>query len=121
MTTRILAQDEYAGRLAGTELEAIWPHLPQTAQVIAVEGPDGRLVACWAVYPLVHAEGCWIAPDQRGNPRVARTLIREMFEAVRRLGAATVQTASVEDHVAALAQRLGGVELPGRHFAVRVR
>lgn len=120
MLTRLLDRSEWPTKLEGTELETVWPHLPEGAQVVAVEN-DGVLVACWAVYPLVHVEGVYIKPEYRGNPRVVRHLLRGMTATAQGMGAQTVQTAAVDDQVADFALRLGSVELPGRHFSLRVR
>jgi hypothetical protein len=53
--TRLLPREEWA-RLAGTELETVYPVLPQGSHVIVIED-DGRIVGCWAVYPQWHVHG----------------------------------------------------------------
>lgn len=118
MTTRILPPAEY-GRLEGTELEAIAPILPAGSAVVVVEDGD-RIVACWALLPLVHVEGCWIDPAYRGNPRVAARLLRGMTDTAAALGARTVLTAALTPEVEGLIGKLGGEALPGRHFVVNV-
>jgi hypothetical protein len=116
MQTRILPRAEY-GRLVGTELEAIADQLPETAHVIVVEdGPE--LLACWALLTFVHAECVWITPSARGNPRVMRRLLAGMKQTALAMGAQRVWTAALTDHVADLCGRIGGVELPGRHFGL---
>ncbi len=119
MDTRILPRDEYA-KLAGTELEAVAPHLPATAQVVVVEDSDNEIVACWAVYPLVHVEGVWIAPKHRGKSAAARQLLRGMRLTARRMGALAVNTASVSADVSNMLRKLGAVQLEGEHFSLRV-
>jgi N-acetylglutamate synthase-like GNAT family acetyltransferase len=119
MTTRSLPRAEWP-RLAGTELEAVWPYLPAGAEVIAVED-DGQIVGCWAVFPLVHVEGIWIAPEHRGRGSVARRLLGGMRRAARAMGARAVNTAATSAEVAAMLEKLGGVELRGRHFAVTIK
>lgn len=117
--SRLLERSEWAEKLVGTELELVHPHLPAGAQVVAVE--DGaQLVACWALFPVVHVEGVYIKPEYRGNPRVVRRLIHGMQQTALAMGAQAVCTAAIEDHVADFALRLGAVELPGRHFSLCV-
>lgn len=118
MTTRILPVSEYR-RLVGTELETVWPHLPAEAQVIVVEdGP--QIVGCWAVFPLVHVEGLWVHPDHRGKVSVGRRLLAQMVATAREMGAQAVNTAAVSPEVAAMIESCGGVELQGRHYALRI-
>lgn len=116
MTLRILPRDEWP-KLAGTELEAVWPHLPETACVVVVEDND-RIVGCWAIYRLVHCEGAWIDPEYRGNPRVVRRLISGMANVAQAMGGHTVLTAALTEDVATMIGKLNGQELPGRHFVI---
>lgn len=119
MTTRILPRDEYA-KLAGTELETVAPLLPEDAQVVIVEDTEGNLAACWAVLPVFHVEGCWIAPAHQKKGIVARRLIEAMRQTARRMGAQAVCTASMSEDVSGMLRRLGAVQLPGEHFSLRV-
>jgi ribosomal protein S18 acetylase RimI-like enzyme len=116
MNTRILPREEWA-RLEGTELAAVYPVLPAGAQVVVVED-DGRIVGCWALFPVVHVEGVWIDPDYRGNPRVARRLVAGMKDTARAMGARAVATAALTPEVERLAEKIGGAALPGRHYTV---
>lgn len=116
ITSRLLPRDEWH-RLAGTELETVHPHLPQAAQIVVVEADD-RIIGCWAVFPLLHVEGVWIAPDYRGNPRVVRHLLKGMSHTALAMGAQAVTTAALTDEVAGMLERLGAVELHGRHFSL---
>jgi len=120
MRTRILPPEEWES-LEGTELETVYPTLnPQTAKVIVVE--DGAvLVGCWALLPMLHAECIWIHPDYRKRATSpAPHLWRAMQDTARAMGAPSVVTGALTDDVAALIQRVGGVELPGRHFVIGV-
>jgi ribosomal protein S18 acetylase RimI-like enzyme len=116
MRTRILPREEWA-RLAGTELETVYPVLPDGAVVVVVEDGD-QIVACWALFPIVHVEGVWIDPDYRGNPRVARRLVAGMKDTARAMGARAVATAALTPEVERLAEKIGGAVLPGRHYTV---
>ncbi len=78
VTTRILPREDY-GRLAGTELEAVREQLPESASVVVVED-DGEIVGCWALMPVLHAEGVWIAERERKRGRVALRLLRAMSD-----------------------------------------
>ena len=116
MHTRVLPREEYS-RLVGTELETVYPVLPAGSQVVVVEDGD-HIVACWALFPIVHVEGVWIRPEYRGNPRVVRRLVGGMKDTARAMGARAVSTAALTPEVAAMAEKLGGFELPGRHFTI---
>lgn len=118
VTTRVLPREEY-DRLAGTELETVAPHLPESARVIVVEQGDA-IVGCWAVFPVTHVEGLWIAPSHRGKSAVARKLLAQMVLTAREMGAQVVNTASVSEDVTEMLDRLGAVELIGKHFALRI-
>lgn len=118
MIVGILPRAEY-GRLAGTELEAVAPHLPESAAVVVVE-EDDRIIGCWAVFPLVHVEGLWIDPAYRKNPRVAARLLRGMQDVAAVMGAQAVNTAAMTPEVVSLLAKRGAVELPGRHFSMRI-
>jgi N-acetylglutamate synthase-like GNAT family acetyltransferase len=83
---------------------------------------EGEIVACWALFSMVHLEGCWIAPAQRKNAGVVRRLLAGMTRAARDMGAATVWTSATDPDVADLAARLGAVEIApsARHFSLRL-
>lgn len=119
MTTRLLPPEEW-GRLASTELGAVLEHLdPARAAVLVVEA-DGVIVGCWGFLRVVHLEGLWIAEAHRRRGRVARRLWRGMLEAVRGWGERAVMTSALSPEVEDLARRIGGVELPGKHFTIGV-
>lgn len=124
LQTRVLAPSEYP-RLQGTEMEAIWPYLPDDAQVIVVEESGEsthppKIVGTWALYRLMHCEGVWIAPEHRGKAGVARRLVSEMFRIAKAEGARAVNTAALSSEVSGMLEALGGIELQGRHFSVSV-
>jgi len=123
MTTRVLPRHEWP-RLKGTELETLWPLLPQDADVLVVE-EDGDIVGCWALYLLPHVEGVWVHPAHRGRGGVVRRLLSGMRTLVYALQRDTaVQTGALDTEdgavVAEMLKKLGAVELPGRHFAWRM-
>jgi len=117
MTTRILPPDEYP-RLAGTELETVWPTLPDGAAVLVVE-QDGEIVGCWAAFLLAHVEGVWVAPAHRGKTSVARRLLVGMRRTLaEQFGASGALTAAVSDDVRGILDGLGATKLPGDHYAL---
>lgn len=118
MTHRVLPPHEWP-RLAGTELEAVYPYLnPDHADVVVVED-EGRVVGCWAFVRVFHADGAWIHPDQRGG-MVAQYLLRGIAALARLHGSDRVVATAESDDVAHLLQRLGGEQLPGAHFVLPV-
>ena len=120
MTTRVLPRSEWA-RLAGTEVGPIAEALPpDVGQVIVVED-GGQIVATWALIPMLHAEGLWIADGYRGRVGVVRRLLRGMRELAAGFGVGTVQTAAVSTEVAAYIGRLGGSPLPGQAFLLPLK
>lgn len=121
MTTwRLLPRDEWPEKLAGTELEFVWPVLPDHAHIVVVEA-DGKIAASWALYSQVHVEGINVAPEFQKNPAVGRKLLHGMINTALAMGAATVQTAALSDEVVGMLGKIGAVELPGRHFVMRIK
>lgn len=120
LRARLLSVAEWPAKLAGTELEAVWPHLdPLRAIVLAVEDGD-RLVACWALFAQWHVEGLWIAPEHRGKGGVARRLWRLLKQTAARLGIRTVATAACSDEIRTLLAHAGAAQLPGDHYVLTV-
>lgn len=116
MTTRLLPRSEWR-RLAGTEAETVWPHLPHTAQVLVVE--DGEQIAgCWVLMPVWHVECLYVAPEHRGKASVARRLLVGMKRLVRDVGARGVMTAATSDAVRALLAHVGAEKVPGDHYVM---
>lgn len=119
MTTRMLPPEEW-DRLTGTEVESIVPGLvPEHTQVIVVE-QDGAIVGTWVLLRLVHVECLWIAPAHRRKASVAGRLLRAIVEAAQRWGTRSVWTGSLSPEVTSMIQRLGGIAIPGEHFAIPV-
>lgn len=119
ITHRTLPPEEWP-KLAGTELEAVWPHLtPSDAQILVIE-QDGAIVGCWALLLVVHVEGLWIAPSHRAKGGVARRLLAAMKQAARGLRVRQVATAAVSADVRTYLERLGAHKLPGEHFVLSV-
>lgn len=118
MTTRLLPANEWA-KLRGTELDAVWPRLPETAQIVVVEDGD-QIVGCWALLPVWHLEGVYIAPEHRKRGAVARRLWTGMQRLLRASGVSSVATAACSDEVRALLAHLGATQLPGDHYVLPI-
>jgi hypothetical protein len=122
MTHRFLPPSEWE-RLAGTELETVWPHFPTngTVRVIVVENEQGQIRGCWSVFPRVDAEGVWVHPEDRKHGSVARHLLAGMREALTDIGAASFVTSAVSDEVRTIIAGLGGTKIPGDHYLVPMK
>ena len=119
MITRILPPSEWH-RLVGTEAESIVPGLqPDDTRVLVVE-QNGQIVGTWTLLRFVHVECIWIDPQHRRKAGVAVRLLRGMVDLARAWGARSVLTASVTPEVTTMIQRLGGLPIPGEHFAIPV-
>lgn len=90
MTHRELPREEW-GLLASTELGPLLAANPPYLRVVIVEDGDA-IVGYWTAIPLWHAEGLMIAPSHRGNPAVARHLLRALGDVVD--AGATLTTAA---------------------------
>lgn len=117
MTSRVLPVAEWP-RLAGTELESVWPTLPHTSdvQIVVVEDAAGAIVGCWAALRVIHVEGVWIAPAYRQRTSVARRLWRTMGRTIATaFGAGGAWTGAGSADIAALLTR-HATPAPGAHF-----
>jgi hypothetical protein len=119
MTARILPPSDWP-RLAGTEVESLWPRLdPLLCHVLVVEEGD-RIVGTWALMPIMHAECLWIAPDKRKSSSVARRLWRQLQGVASELGITAVATAAQTDDVRGLLEHVGAMKLVGDHYIMRI-
>jgi hypothetical protein len=118
---RILPPDDWP-RLAGTELEQVWPLLdPTGAIVVVVEDAAGMIIGCWSLIPYLHAEGVWVHPAHRQRAAVAKRLIHATVNAARATGATSVMTTALTPAVAQLlTHHLGAIRLPGEMYAFGV-
>ena len=109
MTVRVLPRDEW-GKL--TEVINIGPACREgDAQVLVVE--DGkRIVATLGVFRIAHFEGLWIDPEYRGNPGLARKLMKAGVTAAKQWTDEFVWGASGSHHTDDLFERAGGVNAP---------
>jgi hypothetical protein len=119
MTTRILPPDEWH-KLQGTEAEPIVPGLdPVDTRVLVVE-QDGEIIGSWVMLRMVHVECVWIAPAHRGKAGVLARLLSGMTSLAKAWRTRSVITGSIDPRVSRMIRRLGGLPLPGEHFALPV-
>lgn len=116
LSTRELPSAEWP-KLAGTELEAVWPILTPEAKVIVVEDEAGAIVGCWALMQFWHAEGVWIAPAYQKRTSVARRLWLGMRGLAAQAGVARVITAAADDQIVALLDK-HGIKLPAQEYVL---
>ncbi len=109
MNVRTLPKEEW-NRL--TEVPNIGPALrPEDCQVLVVE--DGnRIVATLGAFRVTHFEGLWIDPAYRGNPGLARKIMKAGVTAAKKWTDEFVWAASGSDHTDDIFSRLGGVKAP---------
>ena len=111
MRTRVLPKEEW-GKLNVTGLPEFWEKVRHDEiEVVVVEDGD-RLVASIAVTRAVWLEGLWIDEQHRGNAGVARRLINGMLASARPWSDLAFGVIA-QDHVRDIAERSGGVKLPG--------
>src|SRR5262245_53898874 len=115
LTARALPPEEWP-RLDPTELGPVWPLLaPETGRILVIERGE-TLVGCWALLPVWHLEGIWVAPAERPAGAVGRRLLRTMAGWIAEAGLGGVMTAATSPEVAAYLTRLGARPLPGTAF-----
>ena len=117
MTTRLLPRDEWH-RLKGTLLETVTPSLRHDAQIVVVEDGD-RIVGCWALMPVYHAEGLWVDPAYRTKVSVGRRLLDGMTRIVRDGGIREVLVMATNPRMERMVRKFGdAAALDGAHFSV---
>lgn len=120
MIARLLPPDEWP-KLAGTELETVWPHLDKAkAKIVVVEHEDGTILACWSLFPIWHVEGVFVHPGHRGRGRVAKRLVDYMGAVCQHEGITHVVTGCISDQVRELLEHFNAVEIPGQQFTIPV-
>lgn len=121
MRARLLLRSEWA-RLEGTELAAVVAAAGDgdDLRIVVVEDDAGALVGAWALFPVWHVEGLWVAAEHRGRGAVARRLLDGMRHLWRMVGARAVVTASCSEDVTQLLKHVGASALPGTHYVLKV-
>lgn len=114
MTSRWLMPDEWP-KVAHTELGPALALLnPALTRILVVEDGD-EIVGCWALMPMMHAEGLWIAPAHRGKGAVLGRLWKALTGQARRMNLATVLTSSMSEDVTAILEARGAKPFPASY------
>ena len=116
LTTRILPREEWADRLAGTDLGTVAALMPDETRIIVVED-DGAVVGCWSLTRMWQAEGVWIDPAAAKSPAIGRRLLKAMREQAIAVGASCLLTGAQTDEVRTILTKLGATELPVSLYA----
>ncbi len=119
MTRRLLPPDEWP-KLAGTELETVWPVLDREKARVMVVEDGGQIVACWSMFPVFHVEGVWLHPDYRGHVGVVGKLLGFMRQLAHAAGVKSVMTGCLSSNVADYLDRIGAVPLEGRQYVIPI-
>ena len=114
MIGRVLSKDEW-GRLDVTELPQISSVKPKEIDVVVVEH-DGKIVASMEVLRVTHFESLWIDPEHRGNPALARQLLKTAITSSQQWEDRFAWGASATDHMSDILERVGGTKLPIESF-----
>lgn len=89
------------------------------ALLVVVEDATGRILASWGAMNLIMLEGLHVDPAHRHGP-VGKHLFAEMIHELLARGVPGASTIVNDPGVAALAQRIGFVKIPGEVFQVRL-
>jgi hypothetical protein len=120
MKAIVVPREEWAARLAGTELEPAIEHLPPGTRVVVVVDDADQTVACWATMQYVHVEGLWIAPEHRKRSKAFGHLADGMRALLEADGTRAVLTVAIDDVVAGLLESKGAAALPGVQYVLPV-
>jgi hypothetical protein len=114
MTSRWLPAEEWARKLAGTELASVHHLFDTTLTRIAVVEDGDVVVACWAFFPVVHAEGLWIHPKYRTSRHPWQELRGKINETAQDWGITTINTYAGSPEIGHLLEKFGAkaIDLP---------
>lgn len=86
---------------------------PGASRVLVVED-DGVIVGRLLLFPVLHAECLWIAPEYRKKPSVLRRLLNSMKSGAQSLGFDRVWGASDSEAMTKILAhpKLGGIPIP---------
>ena len=116
---RVLPQGEW-NKLEISKIPPMWMALrPEDAQMIVIED-EGRVIAMLGTLRITHFENLWIDPEYRGNPNVARKLMRKGLEAARKWATDWAIGYSGSDHMNDILERVGGVKMPVDTYIVPI-
>ena len=116
---RILPPEEWE-RLDRIHLPQRLPYVAAENCAIAVVEEKGDIVGCVSALQVTHLEGLWISPWHRGNPGIARPLLRFAQEIPKARGERWVFSLVETDQMRGFVTRLGGHPIPYELFALGV-
>ena len=121
MTSRLLPPNEWHRlKEAGAELGEVCQYLDGAQTFLMVIEDAGAIVGCWAMFPVMHLEGVWVAPMHRGKGSVARRLLTFMRSIARLNGAALAVTTCMDAQIRQVITKLHGQPVPGEQFFVPI-
>lgn len=109
---RVLPAAEW-GKLVGRVPYDLAAQHPDHTIVVVVEDAEGLVVASWLALNIVHLEGLYVAPEGRGHPAIAKTLVLGMTEQLKLANIPAVVTIVQDDAVREMADKLGFTHIPG--------
>lgn len=119
MRSRILDPAEY-DKLEPTNMPPLFPFVkPEDIQVVVVEDDDGKLLAAMTVLRVVHFEGAWINPENKGMG-ATRSLLRLACDVARGwndrfvMGGAETSDSTMHE----VCSRLGGSYMPMNLYSI---
>ena len=117
LTTRVLPAEEWP-RLAGTDLESLWPLMSPVFHRVIVAEDEGRIVGHCVVFTWVHLDGLWVDEARRGGGDVWRRLLHAVGAVGRQSGVKAMVAGSDTEAMRDYLARLGGERLPAEFFVV---
>jgi N-acetylglutamate synthase-like GNAT family acetyltransferase len=118
LTARVLPVEEW--HRMDEALDPLLAELSPVQSRICVVEEDGEIVARWLLYPQLHAECIWIAPQKRKTGRVGLYLLSLMQRTAKTLGFSRVITGSETEDVTKLLAHIGAVPIPALQFSLSV-
>jgi hypothetical protein len=120
VNVRFLPHAEWA-KLDGTPLEPVRAQMsPDTTEVLVVEDESGKVVGTWMLVLMPHLEAMWVDPAHQGKASVLRKLLSRMFAYLEEMKVPQVLTHASGPVVDAYLHKLGGTPIPGRAFILPV-
>jgi len=119
-TVRILKKKDYWKLPEEVGPREVFTSLPKDSKVIVVE-EDDEIIGSWSLIPYYHLEMMWVNSEFRSKGSVARRLLKFMYKLTHSLGLNAVITSSIDEGMTKMINKLGGTELPGKHFVLGVR
>jgi hypothetical protein len=112
MTTHILSLAEWEKERGECPIPVL-PHVhPANIAIVVVRDDEGTPIAHMYIYRVSCMEGVWIAPKHRGNPGVARALLRQTYAISEARDERWTFAMAADETMRNIVSRLQGAELP---------